>query len=121
MILVVEDCAETRAALRLLLEHEGHEVKEASDGLTACDVLAGGATPRLVFLDLEMPGGSGADCLRAIKGVCSPWADVPVAILTGAEVALGGDEALADRVLVKPAAPGELLALAAEYDPPGKP
>jgi len=39
-VLIVEDNDDAREMLKLLLEHEGHEVYEAVDGTEACGPLA---------------------------------------------------------------------------------
>ena len=56
-VLIVDDHASFRRAVRLVLEYEGYEVVgEAADGeaaLTAAAELA----PELVLLDVHMPGG----------------------------------------------------------------
>lgn len=54
-ILVVDDDAEMRDALKDALEDEGHRVVVAADGAEALDRLRGGFRPDLVFLDHMMP------------------------------------------------------------------
>ena len=55
-----------REAMRLVLEGEGFQISEVSDGQAALDAVRA-ALPDLVFLDLNMPGPSGADVLTEIK------------------------------------------------------
>jgi chemotaxis family two-component system sensor histidine kinase/response regulator PixL len=59
LILIVEDDAESRDTMRLLLELAGYDVETASDGTEALAVLRGGLRPRLILLDLMMPGMDG--------------------------------------------------------------
>jgi DNA-binding NtrC family response regulator len=65
-ILLVDDDAALRRALRSRLEHWEHAVEEAGDGAAALQ-----ATARrefdLVFLDLNMPGTGGLDVLQAMR------------------------------------------------------
>ena len=56
-VLIVDDHASFRRAVRLVLEYEGYEVVgEASDGEEAL-AQAGELRPELVLLDVHMPGG----------------------------------------------------------------
>jgi chemotaxis family two-component system sensor histidine kinase/response regulator PixL len=59
LILIVEDDAELRDAMRMLLELGGYNVETACDGTQALDTLRRGLQPRLILLDLMMPGMDG--------------------------------------------------------------
>ena len=56
LILIVDDDAELRDAMRMLLELGGYSVETACDGTQALDGLRSGLQPRLILLDLMMPG-----------------------------------------------------------------
>ena len=58
-ILIVEDHPTMREAMRLVLEHEGFVIREAADGATALQMVRE-QPPDLMFLDLNIPGASGA-------------------------------------------------------------
>lgn len=58
-VLIVDDSADTREALRSLLEHKGYQVFTADDGQQALEVLHRGVEPGLILLDLMMPGMDG--------------------------------------------------------------
>jgi DNA-binding response OmpR family regulator len=122
-ILIVEDHPTMREAMRLVLEHEGFEISEAADGASALERIHADA-PDLVFLDLNIPGSSGTDVLKTLKGDPAT-ADVRVIIVTatGEEgrshvMSLGADEYFTkpfsprallqtvERVLASPGAPG---------------
>ncbi len=78
-ILIVDDEAEMRRALRLVLTHNGYQVEEAPDGPTALTMI--GANPvDLVLLDIRMPGMDGIQTLRIIRQTNR---DVPVVMVTG--------------------------------------
>jgi CheY-like chemotaxis protein len=79
-ILVVEDHATMREAMRMVLEGEGFSIEEAADARTGLEAIRGSA-PALVFLDLNIPGGPGLDVLSAIKDDPST-ASIPVIVIT---------------------------------------
>ena len=79
-ILVVEDNADLRGALAMLLESEGHQVNEAADGKLALEALASSIRVRLVILDLMMPVMDGPTFLaHKARGL---HAAVPVVIFS---------------------------------------
>jgi two-component system, NtrC family, nitrogen regulation response regulator NtrX len=78
-ILVVDDEAEIRRSVRMILEYEGYEVLEASSGPEGV-ALAERETPDLVFLDVKMPGMDGLEALQRIKGAND---SIPVVIISG--------------------------------------
>ena len=108
-ILVVEDHPTMRDAMRLVLEGEGFSIDEASDGETALDMVRADP-PDLVFLDLNIPGVSGTDVLRALKSDPATAAvSVIIVTATGEEgrervIRLGADE-----YFTKPFSPLALL------------
>ena len=81
-ILVVDDDADIRAILGMVLTAEGHEVETAADGLAGLARLRGGPRPALILLDLMMPQLDGEGFLRELRS--DPrTAGVPVVILSG--------------------------------------
>jgi len=76
--LVVDDSAVGRMILARLVRREGWAVEEADCGEAALATLER-ERPEMVFLDLLMPGTSGLDVLRRIRGA---GIDVPVVIVT---------------------------------------
>jgi len=67
-VLVVDDALFTRKVLREILENEGCEVVEASNGKEAVDKFRL-EHPDLVLLDVSMPDMDGLTTLQAIKGI----------------------------------------------------
>jgi two-component system nitrogen regulation response regulator NtrX len=78
-ILVVDDEAEIRRSVRMILEYEGYDVQEASSGPEAL-ALVEREPPDLVFLDIKMPGVDGLEVLEKIKQTNET---LPVVIISG--------------------------------------
>jgi two-component system, OmpR family, alkaline phosphatase synthesis response regulator PhoP len=95
--------------MRLILEHEGFEIREAPDGARALE-MAKTQPPDLMFLDLNIPGASGADVLAELKNdPATKNVRVIVVTATGEEgrafvLSLGADE-----YFTKPFSPTALL------------
>lgn len=71
-ILIVDDNPEIREIIQVLLEGEGFEIKEASDGKTALD-LARSIDFDLIILDIMMPGKNGYQtCIEIRKNSNAP-------------------------------------------------
>jgi len=79
-VLVVDDDSLMREVLKALLRDEGFEVAgEARDGQSALSLLER-TRPDLVCLDVNMPGMSGLDVLKAIR---SGYPEIRVVMITG--------------------------------------
>ncbi len=78
-ILIVDDEASIRIALKGVLQDEGYNVQTAPDGAHALDMIAA-EPPDLVLLDVWMPGMDGIEVLNKIKEMNS---DVEVVIISG--------------------------------------
>jgi len=107
-LLFIEDDDSIRLALRLALEDEGYEVREAADGRTGLEVFAQ-QEPDLVLLDLRLPDMSGFDVCRSLRKASI----VPIIIITAQTDTydlVAGLEAGADDYVTKPVVPKELAA-----------
>src|SRR6266849_1451622 len=108
-ILVAEDDAPLAEFLHQRLVQEQFSVQMASSGAEA-QQLASDQSYDLVLLDLNLPGGEGLDVLRGIR---SRRPDLPVVIVTGAnmvEERVRGLDAGADDYVAKPFDFAELAA-----------
>ncbi len=103
-ILVVEDDALTRGAIKMLLEWEDCRVDCAADGAEALEVLRRGEKPSLILLDARMPGCDGW-CFRKEQREDPDLADIPVVVISGDDAS--SLEATAH--IRKPFQPAELL------------
>ena len=79
-ILVVEDLADIRKMMKIMVELYGYEVIEARDGTEAVEQ-AREHQPALVLMDLAMPLMNGADAAREIKRT-SNGASIPIIAVT---------------------------------------
>jgi PAS domain S-box-containing protein len=101
-ILVVEDDASVRGMAVGVLEGLGYEVRQASDGRTALDLLRTGVRIDLLFTDMVMPNGmSGHDLIRAAAALRP---DLKVLLTSGysEEFIKTGSEVPSVRLLNKP-------------------
>ena len=108
-ILVADDEPHIREVVKAYLEREGYEVVEAEDGETALD-LARNSDLDLLVLDVMLPGRSGFDVLRALRGEGS---SVGVLMLTARDDVIdrvAGLELGADDYVTKPFEPREVVA-----------
>jgi CheY-like chemotaxis protein len=80
-ILIVDDDPSTRFVLRLILEREGHEILEASDGVKALEILNSDPLPDIVTSDLMMPMMSGFELVHRLRSEARTLA-VPIVVVT---------------------------------------
>jgi two-component system phosphate regulon response regulator PhoB len=108
-ILIVEDHPTMREAMRLVLEGEGFSIEEAADGQRALEMVRADP-PDLMFLDMNIPGSSGAEVLASVRA--DPvTAELRVIIVT-ADGEEGRERAMAlgaDEYFTKPFSPITLL------------
>ena len=78
-ILVIDDEAEIRRSVRMILEYEGYDVQEASSGPEGFALIER-EPPDLVFMDIRMPGQDGLETLQKIRHVNE---SLPVVIISG--------------------------------------
>lgn len=83
-VLVVDDEAAARQVLREHLTGIAGQVHEAADARSAL-AIASRERPSVIFLDLRMPGGDGADLIAQLATV-PETAGIPVVVVTGADV-----------------------------------
>jgi two-component system KDP operon response regulator KdpE len=107
-VLVVDDEPQILRALAINLRTRGYDVDLAASGEDALR-LAADHHPDAVILDLGLPGISGIDVIRGLRG----WSSVPIIILSAREAEedkIAALDAGADDYVTKPFGAGELMA-----------
>jgi CheY-like chemotaxis protein len=97
-ILLVEDQDLVRAALRMMLELDGHQVTEASNGAEALNSFTMGEFD-LIITDFEMPMMKGNELAMSIKRMAP---SLPILMITASDRARGEVDNPVDAVLNKP-------------------
>ncbi len=113
-ILVVDDNPQNLKLARVLLAAEGYEVRTAVDAEAALVVLES-FLPRLILMDLQLPGMDGLELTRRLK---ADPARRRILVIALTAYAMKGDEELAlaagcDGYLAKPIDTDALAALVA--------
>jgi DNA-binding response OmpR family regulator len=108
-ILVIEDEPSLSMAIRDELEFEGFEASVVENGITGLEQILAEA-PDLVILDLMLPGKSGFEICREVRG---QGMDTPIIMLTARAQEVDrvkGLELGADDYVIKPFSLAELVA-----------
>jgi len=108
-VLIIDDDADQRGTLGMLLGALGHEVQAAVDGPSGL-VLAAAFQPDVVLLDLQMPVMSGYETAAALR-LAPASRESRLVLLTGSATATSEEATGAgfDAFLRKPASAAALL------------
>lgn len=110
-ILIVDDQPSALYTLELLLSSEPYDVTYATDGFEALAAVEA-APPDLILLDAMMPGMTGFEVSRQLKGD-ERWQHIPIILVTALdrkEALVRGLESGADEFVNKPVHGAELRA-----------
>jgi DNA-binding response OmpR family regulator len=110
-ILIVDDEAQSRKLIGLVLTRQGYKVEEAENGLEALDQ-AFARPPDLILLDLMMPNMDGIEVTQLLRAD-ELTANIPIIMFTARGMVddkVEGFEAGVDDYLTKPIHPAELTA-----------
>lgn len=110
-ILIVEDEAPIREMLSFVMEQHGYQAIEAGDYQSALTKIVE-PFPDMILLDWMLPGGSGIQLAKKIKGE-DFTRNIPIIMLTARgeeEDKIRGLEVGADDYITKPFSPKELMA-----------
>lgn len=112
LLLIVDDNATTRYAMRRVLERHGYQVLEAGTGSEGLELVAN-ASPDALILDVNLPDMSGFDIARQLRADAStallPLIHVSAASIETNDIITGLD-AGGDAYLIHPVDPDVLLA-----------
>lgn len=107
-ILAADDEPDLRSLLRILLQHRGYAVTEASSGDEALEILRADPDFDLIIMDIMMPGIDGVETCRTIR----EFSTVPLLFLTARDQMQDKAEAYhsgGDDYLPKPFSQHELM------------
>ncbi len=115
-ILIVDDNAANLKLARVLLSGEGYEVRTAADAEQALELLES-FRPRLILMDLQLPGMDGLELTRRLKA--DPMRR-GIAVIALTAYAMKGDEEKAraagcDAYVTKPIDTDELPRVVADH------
>lgn len=113
LILLVEDDAAIRESLAECLDLAGHTVRAAAGGQEALAWLREGNRPRVVLLDLLMPGMGGEEVVEELRAAPATR-DLPVVLMTAASPGEVG-RARVDALVAKPFELADLLAVVRRF------
>jgi len=113
-ILVVEDLADIRKMMKIMVELYGYEVIEARDGAEAVEQ-AREHRPSLVLMDLAMPLMNGVDAARAIREAANGDPIPIIAVTAYQNMDQEAIDAGCERVIHKPVDFLKLKTLLAEH------
>lgn len=106
-VLLVDDDPAVRSLARIILQHEGWQVKEAGSLQEAFEILrAGGFRPHITVVDLLLPDGLGTELAEHLR---QARAKSRIVYITGDPGWLRRLSAKAETVLAKPFTPVQLV------------
>ncbi|MFL5953636.1 MAG: response regulator [Gaiellaceae bacterium] len=114
LTLVLDDQADSRALLRTVLEHAGHQVIEASSGDEALE-MAVARSPDLIVSDILMPQMDGYEFVRRLRSstkIRQPAVIFCTGTFRADEASEIGRQCGVAHVIAKPAPPEEILRVA---------
>ncbi|WP_246043834.1 response regulator [Geomonas edaphica] len=117
-ILLVDDLQMFLEIERDFFRHADVKIVTARDGVEALEAVQS-HSPRVVFMDLQMPNMDGASCCKAIRATQS-HGDTPVVIISSSTSEADREESFAagcNYFLTKPAGRDRFLEIAREFIP----
>lgn len=103
LILIVDDSADNRELLKVVLESRGYRVHCASNGVEALSLLHElSLLPDLILLDAQMPEMDGYQ-FRLKQSQSERLKDIPVIVMTGdSDRQMSADMLIPQQILMKP-------------------
>jgi two-component system cell cycle response regulator DivK len=110
LVLLVDDCQDTRELYAEYLELSGFDVKEADDGIVAIKE-AVRVLPDVIVMDMSLPRLDGREAARQLRADVRTRS-IPLVIISGYDADnLPKNDGLWDHYLGKPCPPEELVSV----------
>jgi CheY-like chemotaxis protein len=110
LVLLVDDCQDTRELYAEYLELSGFDVKEAEDGIVAVDQ-AVRVLPDVIVMDMSLPRLDGREAARQLRAD-ERTRSIPLVIISGYDIDnLPKSDGLWDQYLGKPCPPEKLVSV----------
>jgi CheY-like chemotaxis protein len=110
LVLLVDDCQDTRELYAEYLELSGFDVKEADDGIVAIDE-AVRVRPDIIVMDMSLPRLDGREAARKLRADARTRS-IPLVMISGYDADnLPSNDGLWDHYLGKPCPPEELVSV----------
>ncbi|MBX2829769.1 MAG: response regulator [Rhodospirillales bacterium] len=81
-VIIADDSESNRMVARRILQSEGYNIIEASNGQTVLNMLRRGVTADLILMDVEMPDMDGLHTTRRIRHMSGPVSQTPIIALS---------------------------------------
>jgi CheY-like chemotaxis protein len=108
LVLLVDDCQDTRELYAEYLELSGFDVKEADDGIVAISE-AVRVRPDIIVMDMSLPRLDGREAAQKLRAD-ERTRGIPLVLISGYDAeALPANDGLWDHYLGKPCPPEELV------------
>jgi two-component system cell cycle response regulator DivK len=110
LVLLVDDCQDTRELYAEYLELSGFDVKEADNGIVAIDE-AVRVRPDIIVMDMSLPKLDGREAARQLRAD-ERTRRIPLVMISGYDLdALPANDGLWDHYLGKPCPPEQLVSV----------
>ena len=110
LVLLVDDCQDTRELYAEYLELSGFDVKEADDGIVAINE-AVRVRPDVIVMDMSLPRLDGREAARQLRSD-ERTRSIPLVIISGYDAeTLPANDGLWDHYLGKPCPPEDLVSV----------
>jgi two-component system cell cycle response regulator DivK len=110
LVLLVDDCQDTRELYAEYLELSGFDVKEAENGIVAIDE-AVRVRPDVIVMDMSLPKLDGREAARQLRAD-ERTRSIPLVMISGYDVeSLPKTDGLWDHYLGKPCPPDKLVSV----------
>jgi CheY-like chemotaxis protein len=114
LVMVIDDDADIREMIKVLLEIDGYRVVTAIDGVDGMEKLSAEEEPALILLDLMMPKMDGEQFIVALRR--SGRTKIPVIVMSGHSVSgKRADKFRGHPCLTKPVELDELIAVVRRF------